>query len=73
MVITKTLWKYTSPDQCLHEKNCHNPSSQEVHDLWKLYIEVETSVKDLRTLNVDTSTYGSLLVPWTKNYLQIYD
>ena len=35
----------------------------EVRGLRKLYDEVETSVKNLRTLNVDTSTYGSLLVP----------
>ena len=41
----------------------------EVRSLRKLYDEVETSVKNLRTLNVDTSTYGFLLVPLLKEKL----
>ena len=38
-------------------------NDREVRGLRKLYDEVETSARNLRTLNVDTSTYGSLLVP----------
>ena len=38
-------------------------NDRDVCDLRKLYDEVETKVRNLRTLNVDTSTYGSLLVP----------
>ena len=38
-------------------------NDRDVRGLRKLYDEVETSVRNLRTLNVDTSTYGSLLVP----------
>ena len=35
---------------------------RDVRGLRKLYDEVETMVRNLRTLNVDTLTYGSLLV-----------
>ena len=38
-------------------------NNRDVRDLRKLYDEVETIVRDLRTLNVDTSTYGSLFIP----------
>ena len=48
-------------------------NDREVRGLNKLYDEVETSVRNRRTLNVDISTYGSLLVLLLKNYLQIYD
>ena len=41
-------------------------NDRDVCSLRKLYIEVEASVRNLRSLNVDTLTYGSLLV-------QIYD
>ena len=41
----------------------------QVRGLRKLYDEVETSVKNLRALNVDTSTYGFLLVPLLKEKL----
>ena len=38
-------------------------SDKEIRRLRKLYDEVKTSVRNLETLNVETSTYGSLLVP----------
>ena len=38
-------------------------NDRDVRGLRKLYDEVETSVRNLRTLHVDTSTYGSLSVP----------
>ena len=38
-------------------------NDRDLRGLRKLYNEVETSVRNLRTLNVNTSTYGSLLVP----------
>ena len=38
-------------------------NDKDLRGLRKLFHEVETSVRNIRTLNVDTSTYGSLLVP----------
>ena len=38
-------------------------NERDVRGLRQLYDEVKTSVRYLRTLNLDTSTYGSLLVP----------
>ena len=38
-------------------------NDRDIPGLRKLYDKVEKSVRNLRTLNVDTSTYGSLLVP----------
>ena len=37
-------------------------SDKDIRGLQKLYDEVKTSVRNLETLNVETSTYGSLLV-----------
>ena len=38
-------------------------SSNDVSDLRKIYDEVEFSVRNLKLLKVETSSYGSLLVP----------
>ena len=38
-------------------------NERDVRGLRQLYDEVKTNVRYLRTLNLDTSTYGSLLVP----------
>ena len=38
-------------------------NNRDVRGLRKLYDEVETSVRNPRTLNVDTSSHVSLLVP----------
>ena len=52
-------------------------NNRDVRGLRKLYNEAETIVRNLRTLNVDTSTYGSLLVPLLNEKfspdLSIYD
>ena len=38
-------------------------NNRDLRGLRKLYNEVETGVRNLRTLNINTSTYGSLFVP----------
>ena len=44
-------------------------NDRDIRGLRKLYDEVETSVRNLITLNVDSSTYGSLLIPQLKEKL----
>ena len=46
-------------------------NDRDVCGLRKLYDEVETSVRNIITLNVDTSTYGSLLVPLLSEKLRL--
>ena len=46
-------------------------NDRDVRGLRKLYDEVKTNVRNLRTLNVDTSPKGSLLVPLPNENLSL--
>ena len=60
------MWESPDAYQCLHETvftvTCQK-NNYDVFGLRKLYDQVESSVRNLKSLQMDTSGYGALLVP----------